>query len=60
MGNFNLDTIQMQQIIIEEDPLTKGYKVKTAFFGTAREYWDKIQAEKENTQNIKDYLERRS
>lgn len=50
----------MQEIIIEKDPIKGGYKIKQGFFGTAREYWDKLQAEKENAQNIKEYLERRS
>lgn len=60
MGNINLDSIQMCEIIMEKDPIKDGHKVKLGFFGTAREYWDKLQAEKENAQNIKDFLERRS
>ncbi|NOS83702.1 MAG: hypothetical protein HOP31_01050 [Ignavibacteria bacterium] len=60
MGNIDLDSIKMQEIIIEKDPIKGGYNMKQGYFGTAREYWDKIQAEKENGENIKDYLERRS
>lgn len=50
----------MQELIIEKDPIKGGYSIKPGYFGTAREYWDKLQAEKENAQNIKDFLERRS